>query len=157
MEPLVTSAVKQQVKKVLFPTPTHLAANHTTTDADGRRLIERSIKENCHAYWPSKFSPEVYENDLRDHVHGRIEQHRRIIVPWLDSIGSLKGKQILEIGCGTGSSTVALAEQGAQVTGIDVSEGGLAVARDRIRAYGLAAKFEKMNATAISDAFPKYI
>jgi ubiquinone/menaquinone biosynthesis C-methylase UbiE len=51
----------------------------------------------------------------------------------------------LEIGCGTGSSIVDLAEQGAIVTGIDIDEDALIVARDRCTAYGLKASFMPLN------------
>ena len=44
---------------------------------------------------------------------------------------NLKNLEILEIGCGTGSSSITLAEQGAKVLGIDVHLESLEVARLR--------------------------
>lgn len=40
----------------------------------------------------------------------------------LSKLGSLKGKRILDIGCGAGESSVYFALQGADVTALDVSE-----------------------------------
>ncbi|MFB6081688.1 MAG: class I SAM-dependent methyltransferase [Halanaeroarchaeum sp.] len=40
------------------------------------------------------------------------------------------GKDVLELGCGGGQCSIALAERGANVTGIDLSEEQLAYARD---------------------------
>ena len=75
------------------------------------------------------------------------------ITHWLDDASTLQGKRILEIGCGTGSSTVSLAEQGARVTGIDIDEGALVVAQDRAKTYGIEAEFRVLNANEIGDAF----
>lgn len=46
-------------------------------------------------------------------------------------LGDVKGKRILELGCGTGSVAVAVAQQGAVVIGIDTSDERLAEARAR--------------------------
>lgn len=42
-----------------------------------------------------------------------------------------QGQRILDVGCGTGNFSVKLAEKGAVVTGIDLSEEMLAIARDK--------------------------
>ena len=45
--------------------------------------------------------------------------------------GELNGKQILDVGCGTGLLSVKLARKGANVTAIDLSSDMLAVAEKR--------------------------
>ncbi|MBF0409070.1 MAG: class I SAM-dependent methyltransferase [Candidatus Riflebacteria bacterium] len=47
-------------------------------------------------------------------------------------IGDVKGKRILDVGCGTGRHSILLASMGAQVTGIDFSEKMLQKAREKI-------------------------
>ncbi len=90
--------------------------------------------------------------DLAAHLYGRLNLDRYCVVPWLASLRPLKGARILEIGCGTGASTVALAEQGAQVTGLDISEVSLEVARERCRLYGLDSVDLRMaNAKSLSS------
>ena len=44
-------------------------------------------------------------------------------------IGDVKGKRVLELGCGTGQAAVTLAKQGATVIAVDVSTVQLAHAR----------------------------
>jgi SAM-dependent methyltransferase len=44
-------------------------------------------------------------------------------------LGTLAGKRVLELGCGTGQTAVAMARQGAHVIGVDPSMEQLAVAR----------------------------
>jgi SAM-dependent methyltransferase len=46
-------------------------------------------------------------------------------------LGDVKGKRVLELGCGTGAVAVALAHQGAVVIGIDGSDERLERARER--------------------------
>ena len=41
----------------------------------------------------------------------------------------VKGERILDLGCGTGRYTIWLSEKGAEVTGVDGSEGMLKIAR----------------------------
>ncbi len=151
----IPEPIKRIAKKLLFPTPSHLSNNQIQIDRDGMEIIEESIKKNYHTGWRSEsnYSKEMYENDLNAHLYRRLESDRSMVVPWLDNATTLQDKRILEIGCGTGSSTVALAEQGAKVTGIDIDEGALSVAKDRSRVYGVEAEYKALNADQIMDAF----
>lgn len=48
----------------------------------------------------------------------------------LKLLGNLKGKKVLEIGCGGAQCGIAMAKQGAKVSGIDISEKQLEFARN---------------------------
>jgi S-adenosylmethionine-dependent methyltransferase len=82
----------------------------------------------------------------------RLAHDRARVVPWLDSARSLNGLRILEVGCGSGASTIALAEQGARVVGLDIDAGALAYARSRCAAHGLPAEFLQLNALDMREA-----
>lgn len=56
------------------------------------------------------------------------------------------GKEVLEYGCGAGSSAFLLAELGARVTGIDLSGVRIERARDEAARLGLDVTFAVMNA-----------
>lgn len=57
------------------------------------------------------------------------------------------GQRVLEYGCGTGSEAFELAAAGVDVTGIDISDVAVQVARDRAELEGAhRARFEVMNA-----------
>jgi len=58
---------------------------------------------------------------------GRWSEH--LTKPFLDFAGVTPGGHLLDVACGTGVLTKALAEAGAQVTGVDASEGYLDGAR----------------------------
>jgi ubiquinone/menaquinone biosynthesis C-methylase UbiE len=67
--------------------------------------------------------------------------------PWvpaeaeLQLLGDVRGLAILELGCGGGQCAVAFAQQGAQVTGVDVSAAQLHYAQERAAAAGVAVTF----------------
>src|SRR5271168_3982401 len=74
---------------------------------------------------PSRFlaaDPDQYE-----HFMGRWS--RRLAGPFLDFVSIQPGNRILDVGCGTGILTAALAERGSEAVGIDASEAYLASAR----------------------------
>jgi SAM-dependent methyltransferase len=56
----------------------------------------------------------------------------------LGQMGDLKGKRVLDIGCGLGESSVYLALQGAEVTALDVSPGMVRTTCDLGAAWGVA-------------------
>lgn len=49
----------------------------------------------------------------------------------IDMLGDIAGRSVLDVGCGSGASSLKLADQGAKVTGIDISKELLAVAHKR--------------------------
>lgn len=150
-----TRLARKIARKALLPVPRRLRANQLAVDAGKLKAVEDSLRENYHSGWrgEERYSPAACEKDRRSHLTGRLANSRETVIPWLDRAGPLAGRRVLEIGCGTGSSTVALAEQGAKVTAIDVDAGALRVAADRLGAYGLAAEVRPLNADGIGQAF----
>jgi SAM-dependent methyltransferase len=65
----------------------------------------------------------------------KVEAHDRLLGPIGDAgiaaLGNISGKRILDIGCGAGSTSVAMARAGATVVGVDISEDLLTEARAR--------------------------
>jgi methyl halide transferase len=51
--------------------------------------------------------------------------------------GSLPGKTVLELGCGTGTNSIELARRGYRVTGVDFSSSAAKRAREKVRKSGL--------------------
>ena len=132
--------------------PARLARNFLPLAPHGRQELLESIKANYLTGWRGEqhYAPSSVEHLLADHLHTGLEGDRSSVIPWLDRVRRLEGLRVLDIGCGTGSSTVALAEQGAKVTAIDIDQGALQVARDRCRIYGLDPSLQRMNANHIA-------
>ncbi|MDZ7701909.1 MAG: class I SAM-dependent methyltransferase [Halobacteriales archaeon] len=72
----------------------------------------------------------------------------------LDALAPVEGREVLEIACGTGRFTVMLAERGADITGIDISEAMLARGRDRARAARVERTIEFLRGDAARLPFP---
>lgn len=62
--------------------------------------------------------------------------------------------RVLEIGCGTGNLTLALARRGAHVTAVDQSAEMLEVAREKAEGFGDQIEIREMAAVEIADRFP---
>ncbi len=141
--------------------PEAISDNFRYADERGMERIESSLRKNyfsgeafrTRGATPYLETPEGIQ-DLNNHLASRLDRNRREVIPWLCGVRPLAGARILEIGCGTGSSTVALAEQGARVTGLDIDGSSLAAARDRCEVYGLEAVLLEANAVGMSRAFP---
>ena len=61
---------------------------------------------------------------------------------WIDGHARLAGKRVLDVGCGGGILSEAMARLGAQVTGIDLSEQPLKVAQLHLIESGLSIEYE---------------
>jgi len=154
----IKSPLRKTIRRVRlrnYDVPEHLAKKHRKVDDAGIAAVRKSIQSNYHVGWRARerYSRKAYREDLDAHLLDRLESDRKLVVPWLDTLKPLSGLRILEMGCGTGSSTVALAEQGAVVVGIDVDQGAMRVAQDRCKVYGVDADFRLMNAAEIDDTF----
>ena len=87
----------------------------TTQNFDPAELAKFS--DLAHRWWDteSEFRPLHQINPLR--------------LGWIEGLVSLKGKQVLDVGCGGGILADAMARQGAQVLGIDLATKALKVAQ----------------------------
>ncbi len=66
----------------------------------------------------------------------------------------LAAKQVLDVGCGGGLLSEALASCGARVTGIDMADASLAVARAHMKVGGLVIDYRQITAEALADHRP---
>jgi len=148
----VPARLKRLAKRLLSPVPARLSRNFIRLDRDAMEALRASILANYLTGWRSEsnYPPEYYAYLVADHLHTGLDGDRHSVIPWLDSVRRLQGLRVLDIGCGTGSSSVALAEQGASVTAIDIDEGALQVAKDRCRLHGLEVELLHMNAEAVA-------
>jgi 2-polyprenyl-3-methyl-5-hydroxy-6-metoxy-1,4-benzoquinol methylase len=136
-----------KLARALNPKPaSHLLSRQRALSKETIKEFESFVRANYTLHPPSYWETPEGRHDLSGLASGRLARQREIYIPWLDSIHPLKGLRVLEIGCGTGSSTVALAEQGAEVTGIEMEEAALAVARKQCDLYGVQAHLIHGNA-----------
>ncbi len=69
-------------------------------------------------------------------------------------LGDVAGLRIVDFGCGSGANTVLLANRGAHVWGVDISEDLIRLARRRLEVNGRAGSAEFIVASAHDLPFP---
>lgn len=97
----------------------------------------------AHRWWDreSEFKPLHEINPLR--------------VNWIDERASLAGKKVLDVGCGGGILSEAMALRGASVTGIDMGEAPLAVAQLHQLESGVQVEYRQITAEALAEEMPE--
>ena len=98
----------------------------------------------AHKWWDpnSEFKPLHEINPLR--------------LAYIDRIASLAGKTVLDVGCGGGILSEALADAGATVTGIDLADKSLSVARLHLLESGKKVDYHKVAVEALADERPAH-
>jgi 2-polyprenyl-3-methyl-5-hydroxy-6-metoxy-1,4-benzoquinol methylase len=68
-------------------------------------------------------------------------------------LGDVRGKVVLDLGCGSGESTVPLAKRGARVIGMDISPDLIELAKKRVQIAGVEAELTVRSAyeTGLQD------
>ena len=73
---------------------------------------------------------------------------------WIDQRARLSGKRVLDVGCGGGLLAEAMAARGARVTGIDLGETPLSVARLHLKESGQQVDYRKIAAEELAREQP---
>jgi ubiquinone/menaquinone biosynthesis C-methylase UbiE len=63
--------------------------------------------------------------------------------------GDLRGKRLLDVGCGDGTYSIAASQRNARVTGIDISEAMLESAGHRATAIGASVEWRRVSAESL--------
>jgi 2-polyprenyl-6-hydroxyphenyl methylase/3-demethylubiquinone-9 3-methyltransferase len=111
--------------------------NHSNVDYNEIAKFE----ELAHRWWDatSEFKPLHDINPLR--------------LDYIENLsGGLDGKKVIDIGCGGGILSESMAGRGANVTGIDMGEAPLSVARLHLLESGLEVNYEQTPAEEKAEA-----
>jgi 2-polyprenyl-6-hydroxyphenyl methylase/3-demethylubiquinone-9 3-methyltransferase len=104
----------------------------STTNVDPNEI--RKFEELASRWWDknSEFKPLHDINPLRAN--------------WIDNIAPVAEKKVLDVGCGGGILSESLAQRGAEVTGIDMGDAPLGVAKLHQLESGLSINYQKSTA-----------
>ncbi len=104
---------------------------------DQRQRLRKVLRETHFQTWDKSYlDTPAYQNDLHDHVDGRYDLCRRVFVPWVQRAIDLNGKHMVEIGCGTGSSTASLVPFLSGAHAYDIIAPSVDAARQRLEIMG---------------------
>jgi 2-polyprenyl-6-hydroxyphenyl methylase/3-demethylubiquinone-9 3-methyltransferase len=100
------------------------------------------FSELAHRWWDpnSEFRPLHEINPLR--------------LKWIDKLAPLAGKKVLDVGCGGGILAEAMAGAGATVSGIDLSEKALKVAKLHLFESGRSVDYQHVSAEDFAAQHP---
>jgi 2-polyprenyl-6-hydroxyphenyl methylase / 3-demethylubiquinone-9 3-methyltransferase len=110
------------------------------TNADPIEL--QKFSDLAHRWWDpeSEFKPLHDINPLR--------------LDYIDRKVGLRGKIVLDVGCGGGILSESMAARGARVTGIDLSDKALGVARLHLMESGQSVEYRKVATEALAEEMP---
>ena len=77
------------------------------------------------------------EQELEDHLTRRPWESESVVLPWVAAKVDLKDAVVVEIGCGTGSSTASFARDAGFVHGYDIVERCVEAANARLEVLGI--------------------
>jgi len=103
----------------------------------------QKFSELAHRWWDphSEFKPLHDINPLR--------------LGYIDRIAGLKGKRVLDVGCGGGILAEAMSAAGASVTGIDVGDKPLKVAQMHLLESGLEVEYRNITVEELANEQPR--
>lgn len=98
----------------------------------------------AHRWWDpnSEFKPLHEINPLR--------------LNYIDEIAGLAGKTVVDVGCGGGILSEAMAARGAKVTGIDLGDKALKVAKLHLLESGNQVDYRKITVEALATEQPRH-
>jgi len=104
----------------------------------------RKFEELASRWWDphSEFKPLHEINPLR--------------LAFIDRLAPLQGREVLDVGCGGGILAEAMAAKGARVTGIDMGEAPLEVARLHLLESGLQVRYERIAVERLAAEMPQH-
>ena len=74
---------------------------------------------------------------------------------YIDEFSPVAGKKLIDVGCGGGILAESMAHRGAQVTGIDMGEAPLSVARIHQLESGVCVTYQQSTAEAMAESQPE--
>ena len=112
-----------------------------TVNVDPQEL--EKFSQLAHRWWDpnSEFKPLHDINPLR--------------LGWIDESADLRGKRVLDVGCGGGILSEAMTGRGAEVTGIDLSDEALKVAELHLLESGKTVSYRKAAVEELAQERPE--
>jgi 2-polyprenyl-3-methyl-5-hydroxy-6-metoxy-1,4-benzoquinol methylase len=132
----------------------HRPAVETGTALSASRADWNNAVDAIRVYW----NEHIHDIAIAQHPVGskgffeELEAYRfekLAYLPRVVDFSAYKGKRLLEVGCGIGIDLVRFARYGAIVTGIDLAEEAIRLARDNFELHGVSGDLRSMNGESL--------
>jgi 2-polyprenyl-6-hydroxyphenyl methylase/3-demethylubiquinone-9 3-methyltransferase len=80
-----------------------------------------------------------------------LHQINPLRLDWIDALASIRGKRVVDVGCGGGILAESMSRLGAEVKGIDLAEKSLKVAQLHGLESGIKVDYEAISAESLAD------
>ena len=140
--------------------PGQASASHTIPAISGSG--PQDLLEAIRIYW----NEHIHDLDIAEHPIGTKEFFGELTayrfeklayLPQVVDFSAYKGQRLLEVGCGLGIDLVQFARHGATVTGIDLAEESIRLAREHFALNGLDAELRTMDGEHfLSGSLPSF-
>ena len=127
--------------------------NHSVTYRKKRDRIEAYFDRTAADQWV-KLTSDAPVSGIRKTVRAGRNRMHETLLNWLPD--DLRGRRILDAGCGTGAMAVALAERGAQVVAVDLSPTLVQIARERLPRQLSSSRLEFLAGDMLSSDFGQF-
>ena len=118
---------------------------------DLNSTVEQQKRVDIHFRYSANYWRDLYNaNGLFEVIH---QQRRAIVLGLVDELALPSGSHILEIGCGAGLTTIALAQRGFTVQAVDTVDRMVALTRQAATEAGVADRV--MTSLGDAHAFPE--
>src|SRR6266576_1963012 len=120
---------------------------------DLNSTVEQQKRVDIHFRYSANYWRDLYNaNGLFEVIH---QQRRAIVLGLVDELALPSGSHILEIGCGAGLTTIALAQRGFTVQAVDTVDRMVALTRQAATEAGVADRVMTSLGDAHALAFPE--
>ncbi|MCK5682939.1 methyltransferase domain-containing protein [bacterium] len=106
----------------------YIIQDQRTLAAIEKAMLESYFKDDTREYLASSQG----KVDIDANVFDRYNRALESTIPWVSKAIDLKGKTLIEIGCGTGSSTAAFSHFVEKITGYDIDKKSIDGAKVRL-------------------------
>ena len=145
-----TSRKKQVLEQFVFNGDRHMESNSDHFKGIARAIMTASgLPKELHT--PSQ-GPEFTEEEFHDQWAASVEVDKIDVIGMneactspemrhiIEKLGEVRGKSLLDIGCGLGEASVYFALKGAEVTALDISSGMLRATEKLAHGNGVSVK-----------------
>ena len=122
--------------------------------SDKNRPEPENLIDRIRTYWNERIhdleiakhpiGTEGFFHDLEEYRFDKLRYLPRVV-----DFTAFHGKEVLEIGCGIGIDLVRFAQGGAKVTGVDLSQTAIDLAKNNFKHHGLAGDLRIMDGEAL--------